>query len=165
MDPLNDNPGYRLGALMSVLERLQGIALGNINANVVDRYFSGASASPRVAFTRLLKNARHHSRKAEGGKGAATVFLLERLIDELLDTFGQASDRRKSVYPDPRVALIPTSLTLEDQGNFIVGYHHMRKWLWMTGEERDAWEAEHPDAPRAFLWRKKPAPEAAAVTE
>jgi len=165
MDPLNDNPGYRLGALMSVLERLQGIALGDINANVVDRYFSGASASPRVAFTRLLKNARHHARKAGAGKDTAMVFLLERLIDELLDTFGQAPGKRATVYPDPRVALIPTSLTLEDQGNFIVGYHHMRKWLWMTSEERDAWEAENPDAPRAFLWRKKSTPETAVVTE
>lgn len=161
MDPANDNPGYRLGALMAVLERLQGIALGDVNATVVDRYFSGASATPRVAFTRMLKNAMHHARKGESGKDARNAFLLERLIDELLSTFGSAQAARHT-YPDPRIALLPASLSLEDQGNFIVGYHHMRKWLWMNDEERQKWEADNPDAPRAFQWRKKPAEQASA---
>ena len=47
MDPKNHNPGYSLGLLMAVLERLQQTAQGDVNANVVDRYFSSASATLR----------------------------------------------------------------------------------------------------------------------
>ena len=34
----------------------------------------------------------------------------------------------------------------------MLGYHHMRKWLWMTNDERAQWERQHPDAPRAYIW-------------
>jgi len=64
MDPTNGSEGYTLGRLMAVLERLQQVALGSINASLADRYFSGASATPKAAFVRLLRNARHHVSKA-----------------------------------------------------------------------------------------------------
>ncbi|MCE5228989.1 type I-C CRISPR-associated protein Cas8c/Csd1 [bacterium] len=138
---MQDRPGYLLGKLMAVLERLQQEALGDVNASVVDRYFSGASACPKSVFSRLLKNARHHASKAkdETGKGGI-AFLLERLIDTLADPF------------DPKNNGFPSSLSLENQGLFILGYHHMRKWLWMNKDERAAWEAEYPAAPRAYIW-------------
>jgi CRISPR-associated protein Csd1 len=56
LDPSNQSPGYLLGQLMAVLERAQQLAM-DANATVVDRYFSGASAAPRSAFVRLLKNS------------------------------------------------------------------------------------------------------------
>ena len=64
MDPTNREPGYLLGQLMAVFERLQQLAVGDPNASVVDRYFSGASAAPKSVFVRLYKNALHHARKA-----------------------------------------------------------------------------------------------------
>lgn len=138
---MQDKPGYLLGKLMAVLERLQQEALGDVNASVIDRYFSGASACPKAVFFRLLKNARHHARKAkdQAGKGG-TAFLLERLIDALTDPF------------DPISNGFPSSLSLENQGLFILGYHQMRKWLWMNKVERQEWEAQYPGASRAYLW-------------
>jgi len=47
MDPTNLSEGYTLGGLMAVLERIQQVAISNVNASVVDRFFSGASATPR----------------------------------------------------------------------------------------------------------------------
>jgi hypothetical protein len=39
---------------------------------------------------------------------------------------------------------------------FVLGYHQMRKWLqWKPKTEHDAWNAEHADAPRAYLWERK----------
>jgi CRISPR-associated protein Csd1 len=143
MNPINMSQGYTLGCLMAVLERLQQEALSNVNATVVDRYFSGASASPKSVFVRLLKNARHHVSKAkdQADKGGI-VFLIDKLIDDLADRF------------DPKHNGFPAHLDLEQQGLFVLGFHQMRKWLWMTKEEREKWEKEYPDAPRAFLWSK-----------
>jgi len=141
MDPQNNSEGYALGVLMAVLERLQQEALDNVSASVVDRFFSGASANPRTVFVRLLKNARHHVSKVSGmeTKGGF-VFRLERIIDEIACRF------------DPKRNGFPASLNIEQQGFFILGYHQMRKWLWMTRDERADWERNHPNASRAFVW-------------
>src|ERR1022692_4140890 len=56
MDPNNESPGYLLGQLMAVLERIQQAALKDVNASVIDRYFSGASAAPRAVFVRLKRH-------------------------------------------------------------------------------------------------------------
>ena len=141
MDPNNSSQGYALGRLMAVLERIQQEAIGNVNASIVDRYFSGASAAPKSVFVRLLKNARHHVGKAKDdpAKGGF-VFLLDRLIDELADRF------------DPKHNGFPAHLDLEQQGLFVLGYHQMRKWLWMNKEERGQWAKTYPSAPRAYVW-------------
>jgi CRISPR-associated protein Csd1 len=141
MDPTNVSEGYVLGRLIAVLERIQQEALGDVNATVVDRYFSGASASPKSTFVRLLKNARHHVRKAADEEGkAGHIARLDRLLDDLAGRF------------DPRRNGFPAFLDLDQQGLFILGYHQMRRWLWMNRDERTRWEAEHGDAPRAYLW-------------
>jgi CRISPR-associated protein Csd1 len=143
MDPNNPSEGYILGRLMAVLERIQQEAIDNVNASVVDRYFSGASATPKTVFVRLLKNARHHVTKAKDDDAkAGFIFLLDRLIDELASRF------------DPNRNGFPAHLDLEQQGLFVLGYHQMRKWLWMTKEERTEWEKKYPDAPRAYLWAR-----------
>lgn len=126
MDPSNDNPGYLLGRLMAVLERLQQVALGSPNASVVDRYFSAASASPRGVFVRLLKNARHHARKAEDDdRTAGLAHWLERQMDDIADRFS------------PRMNGFPATLSLEDQGLFVLGYHQERHWLSLSKAERE----------------------------
>lgn len=132
MDPTNNHPGYILGRLMAVIERLQQVALGDVNATVVDRYFSAASATPRAVFVRLLKNARHHARKAkDSGDEAARKRArgLDREIDQLVARF------------DPKHNGFPAHLSLEEQGLFILGYHQQRHWMFMTKEERVAAEA------------------------
>jgi len=143
MDPTNLSEGYTLGRLMAVLERIQQEAIGDVNASVVDRYFSGASATPKTVFVRLLKNARHHVAKARDDEAkAGFIFRLDKLIDELATRF------------DPNRNGFPAHLDLEQQGLFVLGYHQMRKWLWMSREERAIWEKDHPEAPREYIWSK-----------
>ncbi|MFV9645002.1 MAG: type I-C CRISPR-associated protein Cas8c/Csd1 [Desulfobacterales bacterium] len=155
MNPNCADKGYLLGQLMSVLEKLQTEALGSVNASIVDRYFSGASASPKSVFGSLLRNARHHARKAKDeSKNKGQIFNLERLIDQICSQFDvslKKTEDPKAIYENG----FPSYLSQEQQGMFVLGYHQMRKWLWMTREERDIWNAEHSDASRAYLWGKK----------
>jgi CRISPR-associated protein Csd1 len=126
MDPTNTQPGYLLGRLMAVIERLQQLALGDVNAGVVDRYFGAASATPRAVFVRLLKNARHHARKAKDDpqKGGSARWL-ERQIDAIAAPF------------DPKQNGFPAWLDLEQQGLFVLGYHQQRHALWTKREDRE----------------------------
>lgn len=131
MDPTNRNPGYLLGRLMAVLERLQQTALGNVNATLVDRFFGSASAAPQAVFPRLLKNARHHARKAGDGENARTARWLEGQIDAIIAQMEVRDDHAYGYQG------FPPYLDLEQQGLFVLGYHQMRHWLWLPKEQRE----------------------------
>lgn len=127
MDPTNTNPGYLCGRLMAIIERLQQVALGDVNANVIDRYFGAASATPRAVFVRLLRGAQNHARKAQDEpKTRGTVRWLKSQIDEISDRF------------DPKHNGFPAFLPLEDQGMFILGYHQQRHALWSKRDSADS---------------------------
>jgi len=123
LDSTNTNPGYLCGRLMAVLERLQQVALGEVNATVVDRFFGAASATPRAVFTRLLRNARHHARKAReepSKRGSA------RWLEGQLDAIAAPFDVKNNGFPG--------FLDLEQQGLFVLGYHQQRHELWRKRE-------------------------------
>jgi len=142
LDPTNESPGYLLGQLMAVLERAQQLAM-DANATIVDRYFSGASAAPRSVFVRLLKNSQHHLRKVEDDPPkAGMVFLLKRMIDAIADRFHPGSNG------------FPARLSIEQQGLFVLGYHQMRHWLWLSHDERRTWEERFAQVPAAYKWTK-----------
>jgi CRISPR-associated protein Csd1 len=170
MDPNNKNPGYLLGRLMAVMEKLQVEALQSdksddddngsvsesekeekrkpqtINSTIVDRFFSGASATPKAVFPRLLINSKHHEKKL-GEKHYGGMLRYRRYIDEILFHFDV---NRYDNQLHKWAAGFPQFLTLDDQGLFIIGYHHMRHWLWMNSEEKKDWEGKYPDIPRAY---------------
>lgn len=130
MDPTNNNPGYLLGRLMAVIERMQQAASPEVNTTVVDRFFCGASATPAVVFPRLLRNMRHHASKAKDDKrGAGTAKWLEGQADAIVSGLNG----------------FPAFLPLEEQGLFVLGYHHQRHWLWMSKEARDKEQADQAE--------------------
>lgn len=144
MDPLNNSQGYCLGILFAALERLQSAAMGRVvNAPIGSRYFGTISCTPRTALPRLLKGAQHHLAKALKGSDPSSRFVASRcrrIIDAMTTRIG---------------AELPAYLNLNEQGTFVVGYHQMSYWFWMTKDERAVWEAENPEAPLAFVWSKK----------
>lgn len=111
LDLSNVNPGYRLGRLFAVFEKLQEEANPGINATIRDRYFGSASSNPLVAFSTLNRLKNHHLAKLSN-RGLAVV--RERLIGEIMS--GISAD-------DP----FPARLSLADQGRFAVGYYHQRQ--------------------------------------
>ncbi len=102
------NPAYVLGRLFAVLEKVQQEAIPNLNATIKDRYFTTACASPASVFPVLLRLSQHHISKAEYG------YASDRCIQEILDLL--------DVETNP----IPTRLTLDEQGVFVLGYYHQR---------------------------------------
>jgi CRISPR-associated protein Csd1 len=153
MNPTCTDKGYLLGQLMAVLEKLQTEALGDVNSSIIDRYFAGASASPKSVFGSLLRNARHHASKAKDKNDKWRITArLEELIDQICSQFDVSLKKTE----DPKVVYengFPTYLAQEQQGMFVLGYHQMRKWLRMTPGERDIWNTKHSDSSRAYLWK------------
>ncbi|HUP58786.1 MAG TPA: type I-C CRISPR-associated protein Cas8c/Csd1 [Thermoanaerobaculia bacterium] len=118
LDSRNNDPGYRLGRLFAVLERLQGDAINAPNATIVDRYYGAASTTPVVVFPRLLSLAQHHAAKSNRGG------YFQKLIEEVANGL------------EPETAF-PSTLSMEQQGLFALGYYHQRADLW---KKRDAAE-------------------------
>ncbi len=108
LDKENINPGYRLGRLMAVLERVQGQAQNNPNKTIVDRFYGAASTRPATVFPRLLALAQHHLSKL---KGNSETFY-QKLVGEVMD----------GISPP-----FSTVLSLEEQGLFALGYYHQRQ--------------------------------------
>jgi CRISPR-associated protein Csd1 len=126
MDETNTRPGYLLGRLMAILERLQQHALGDINASVIDRFFATASAAPQAVFPRLLKGARHHAKKVrdDSDKKGYGVHL-ERMLDSVL------------VHFPADAGGLPAHLALDEQGMFLLGYHHQRHAFFQKRQASD----------------------------
>ena len=105
----SSNPAYLLGRLFAVLEKAQQDAAGSrLNATIKDRYFTSACATPASVFPVLLRLSQHHISKAE--YGYANDKRIEKIMDKL------------DIVSNP----IPSHLTLDEQGIFILGYYHQR---------------------------------------
>lgn len=112
LDKENENIGYLLGRLFSVLERIQEEAHSTkLNKTIRDSYFSAATSNPVVTFKRLQDLAVHHLAKIKNaGKSSNWLDILMQEVISKIPSNG-----------------IPTSLTLEDQGRFAIGYYHQRQ--------------------------------------
>ncbi|MGZ3733296.1 MAG: type I-C CRISPR-associated protein Cas8c/Csd1, partial [Parachlamydiaceae bacterium] len=111
---------YRLGRLFAVLELAQNAALGDLNANIKDRFFGSASSSPNIAFPLLMRNYCHHISGLRKGKKAKWVKDSPKLAGWLEKETAQISAGFSSSEP------YPPTLSLTEQGRFIVGYYHQK---------------------------------------
>lgn len=110
LDESNTSVPYLLGRLFAAIEKLQADALRDLNATIRDRYFGSASATPRLVFPRLLRVSVHHASKARAeGRDWA-----ERVKGEIIERL-------------PANGAFPSTLDLESQGLFAVGYYHQRQ--------------------------------------
>lgn len=96
---------YVLGRLFSVLEAVQSAANPGINATIKDKYFNSACATPAAVFPILLKLANSHLKKLGGG-----------LAVNYGKQIGELTVRLETAFPK--------TLSLEEQGAFILGYYH-----------------------------------------
>jgi CRISPR-associated protein Csd1 len=115
LDLNNPHPGYRLGRLFAVLEKIQEEASPGLNATIRDRFYGAASSSPVSVFANLMKLKNHHLAKIEN-RGRAIN--LEKIIGEIMDGLDD----------------FPSQLSIHDQGRFAVGYYHQKQSFYKKSE-------------------------------
>jgi CRISPR-associated protein Csd1 len=120
LDTTNDNIGYVLGRLFAVLERIQEQAQTGLNKTIRDTFFSSATSSPQVTFKRLQDLAIHHLAKIRNS-GKNTTWL-EMLMQEVMGKVPAQG--------------VPSTLLLDDQGRFAVGYYHQRQDFFTKHEDK-----------------------------
>lgn len=122
LDEHNTNIGYRLGRLFAVLERVQQDAAGGpgkVNTTIRDSYFGSASSTPSAVFPTLMRRNQHHMsklRKEKPGLHVNRDKLIQSICNEGID--GDLG--------------FHATLSLEDQGRFVIGYYHQRQDLFKT---------------------------------
>ena len=107
LNPEFRDAAYLCGRLFAVFDRLQYLALGGVNAGVVERYYASASVTPSLVMGRLFRNAQFHLAKAGGGLAENVRKDFEEISCALGDKF-------------------PATLDLESQGRFALGYYHQK---------------------------------------
>ena len=103
LDTNNTNLAYLCGRLFAMLEKIQSKASNDkINKTIKDSYFASACSTPAKVFPRLLMLSQNHLSKIENG------FYWNSIVGEIISMLGQE---------------FPQTLTLTEQGMFIIGYY------------------------------------------
>ena len=107
LDTENKNSAYLCGRLFAVLEKIQqDSAEGKLNRTIKDSFFASSCSKPAVVFPRLVQLSQNHIKKLK-----SPVFF-NKLVSEIIDGLEGA---------------FPSTLSLDDQGVFIIGYYHQNK--------------------------------------
>ncbi|NLL18463.1 MAG: type I-C CRISPR-associated protein Cas8c/Csd1 [Clostridia bacterium] len=118
LNPEHPSPTYHAGRLMAVLASLQNRALGDVGAGVIQRYYAAASTTPALVLGRLVRGAQYHLDKLD--KRAAIRY--EQLLGSIMVQLGDK---------------LPSSLTLEEQSLFALGYYQQRAELFAGSKKSD----------------------------
>lgn len=127
-------PAYVCGRLLSVFEQIQYAALGDVNANVTDKFFGTFSAAPSVVVGRLYANAQNHLRKLRTDKPGSYV-ALDKLLTEVSGLLKKENDNGL------QITLPRRPLSLAEQGLFALGYYHQKAKRFADIAERKAAKA------------------------
>lgn len=118
LDINNKESAYLSGRLFAVLEHLQRDATSSdLNQTIKDSYFASACSTPSVVFPRLVMLAQNHLSKLESG---AKIYY-NRMIGEILNEMGNS---------------FPATLSLDQQGKFILGYYQEDRYLWTPAKDK-----------------------------
>lgn len=113
---------YQAGRLMAVLARVQQKALGDVGANIVQRYYAAASVTPALVLGRLVTLSKFHLGKLEKGKDKGLAVWFERVISEIMGHLGDG---------------FPVTLDPEGQSLFALGYYQQMAALYAGKREEE----------------------------
>ncbi|HPR64456.1 MAG TPA: type I-C CRISPR-associated protein Cas8c/Csd1 [Thermoanaerobaculia bacterium] len=105
-----DHPAYVCGRLLAVYDRLQYAAQKEVSVTVADRYCNMASTYPVLAFPKLESLSKAHLKKLRRDNPGAAVNI-EKQINALMEKLA---------------GKFPSQLSMENQGRFVIGYHHQK---------------------------------------
>lgn len=114
LDTENNSQAYVCGRIFALLEYAQkDAANGELNRTIKDAYFTSACSKPSTVFPRLMQLAQHHLEKAKRGG------YINKLISEAIDKIE---------------GKFPSTLSLDEQGEFIIGYYQQNKSIYTKAE-------------------------------
>ena len=114
LDTENNSQAYVCGRIFALLEYAQKKAAnGDLNRTIKDAYFTSACSNPSTVFPRLMQLAQHHLEKADNGG------YINKLISEAIDKIE---------------GKFPSTLSLDEQGEFIIGYYQQNKSIYTKAE-------------------------------
>lgn len=119
----NKHPAYLLGRLFATLEKTQDDASGGVNAGIGDKFYSSASARPRIVFPTLLDLFRKLLKKLSSANPGLAI-VRDRLVGEILDDFDSEQG-------------FPSNLSLEDRGFFAIGYYQQMRAFFTKKSDSD----------------------------
>lgn len=106
-NPNQPEPAYHCGAAMAVYGEIQKKAMPDVNVNMAQRYYASCIQTPALVLGRLSHMSIHHLAKIDSK-------FYQDLYRELLEQVHSA------IGP-----VIPTTLNLEKQSYFALGYYQM----------------------------------------
>lgn len=116
LDINNRDKAYLCGRLFAVLEKLQNsVSNYSLNRTIKDSYFSSAASRPALVFPKILMLAQNHLNKSKF-KGYYNKQIAE-IIEMMEDSF-------------------PETLSLIDQGKFIIGYYQQLSYKENNKEDK-----------------------------
>lgn len=115
LDTENKSQAYVCGRIFALLEIAQEKALGDLNRSIKDAYFSSACSKTSTVLPRLLQLAQHHFDKLDD----ANRIRIDKILTEAMDKID---------------GKFPSSLSLDEQGEFIVGYYQQKKGFYTKAE-------------------------------
>lgn len=109
LDTNQTDAAYRCGRLLALLEHIQYQARGKSNATLVDRFYGGASTTPRTVFPALLRVANQgHLPQVRRDRGYYAFQALRDELSEITAPLGQE---------------FPNFFTVRQQGQFALGLY------------------------------------------
>lgn len=111
LDTDNKDPAYLSGRLFAIYEKIQKDAAPGIDRTIKDTYFSSACSKPAIIIPKLSKLSNYHMGKIKPEYKNYYNNMIEEIIDKIDGEF-------------------PETLSLTEQGKFIVGYYQQNKYLY-----------------------------------
>ncbi|HPT78925.1 MAG TPA: type I-C CRISPR-associated protein Cas8c/Csd1 [Candidatus Atribacteria bacterium] len=120
LDTQNKSVEYLSGRLLAVLADIQQSALGDVNAGIVQRYYTAASSTPRLIIGRLIQLSQHHLDKISKDKKGLAIWY-EKMLSEIMEQID--------------IDDIPLVVGLEGQTLFALGYYQQKAQLYKSKAE------------------------------
>lgn len=99
-------PAYHCGALVAVYGEIQRLAMKDVNASIIDRYYASAIQTPALVLGQLSKLSNYH---------------IDKLSQPRRKEYAELRDQIACAIGN----LIPTVLRPEQQSYFALGYYQM----------------------------------------
>jgi CRISPR-associated protein Csd1 len=124
LNPNHPAAAYQVGRLMAVLDDIQYSALGDVGADVVQKFYATASTAPALVVGRIVKMAQYHLGKLSPG----LAYYYEKTLAEI---FSKITD-------------VPKTLSLEEQALFALGFYQQKAEL-LKGKVQNKKETEQKE--------------------